>query len=101
MKTILLITLALAPILTTAQQFEYIKITTVQAGMVDKDKPLVTFPENPDSTKFYSKKVNDVLLAIQLMESKGFELYTINTMVNAIGVGGVIITYAYMRRVKK
>ena len=83
------------------QQYEYIKITTVQAGMQDKDKALVTFASNPDSSKFYSKKFPEILQAIEHMETKGFELYNMNTMVNAVGVGGVIITYAYMRRKNK
>jgi hypothetical protein len=83
------------------QRYDYIKITTVQAGMTDKDKPVVTFANNQDSSKLYSKKFTEILQAIEHMESKGFELYTINTMVNAVGgIGGVIITYAYMRRKK-
>lgn len=100
MKHVILILTIVVTHFAYGQTYEYIKLTTVQAGMQDKDKALVTFASDPDSSKFYSKKFPEILQAIEHMESKGFELYTINTMVNSVGIGGVIITYAYMRRKK-
>lgn len=83
------------------QTFEYIKIYTVQAGIEDKDKAKFVFPNHPDSSKVYNNlKLPDILLAVELMERKGFELFSITPAVQAVGIGGVIVTTAVMRRKK-
>lgn len=82
-----------------SQRYNYIKIYTVQAGLEDKDKAKFVFPDYPDSAKiFTSLKLPDILLGIELMEKKGFELVDITTSMNSVGMGGVAVNVAVMRR---
>ena len=82
-----------------AQKHEYISFSQLKAGVGDKAKIDFTWPDQPDSAKYYSTlKMRDLLVAIQTMESKGFELVTLAEY----GPGSlVIVINVYMRRNKK
>jgi len=96
---VFLILLAATPAI--AQKFEYIKIYTTQASVEDRDKAKFIFPSHPDSSKLYNNfKLPDILLGIEMMELKGFELYTISQVTHSIGLGQLMITTAIMRRKK-
>lgn len=101
-RNLVFLTIFLAATLSThAQKYEYIKIYTTQAGVEDRDKAKFVFPDNPDSAKLYNAfKLPDILLGIEMMERKGFVLYTITSNTHSIGLGALIITTAIMRREK-
>lgn len=92
--------MALSTTFASAQQFNYIRISSAQAGVADdKPKLIFTIPNHPDSAKYYNNlKVNDITLAVELMERKGYELMSITPMSHTVGIGVLIITTAYMRR---
>lgn len=81
-----------------SQKHEYINFYQVRAGVTDKAKIDFSWPDNPDSAKVLSDlKLRDVLKAIEIMENRGFELYSIHEY----GPGNlVIVVSGYMRRKK-
>lgn len=93
-------TMLLSTLVANGQQFKYIRISSAQAGVSDdKPKLIFTMPNQPDSTKYYNNlKINDITLAVELMERKGYELLSITPMSHTVGIGVLIITTAYMRK---
>lgn len=79
--------------------YEYIKIYTVQLSLEAEKKARFGYPNHQDSAKIWNDiGYKDILLAIQVMEKKGFELVTITTSSADLNT----VTLAYMRRrVKK
>lgn len=101
MKSLIFLTLLSMVVLPATAQHEYIKIYTVQAGAEDKDKAKFVYPDFPDSAKLFNNlKLPDILLGVQIMERKGFELVTLTPAIQTVGIGGIIVTTAVMRRKK-
>lgn len=97
MKHLIVLIMLSAVTIRAEAQFEYIKLYTVQAGMKDNDKAVIVFPTSEDSSTLYTNfKLRDVLLAVEMMEYKGFELVSINS----VGQSGVVVTIVYMKRKK-
>ena len=99
MKPVLAVVIfTILPLLAFSQKYEYISMVQVKAGLTDKVKVQFDWPSRVDSMMYYSDlKLRNMITAIQTMESKGFELVTINEY----GPGNlVIISSAYMRRRK-
>ena len=82
-----------------AQKYEYVSFHQVKAGIDEKAKIDFSWPDKPDSANHFSNlKIRNPLSAIQTMEAKGFDLYSIHEY----GVvPGVIIIDVYMRRKKE
>lgn len=95
MKT-LFFALMLVTYFAYGQKYEYINLTHVKAGIGAKVE--FNWPSQIDSARIYTEmKSKSLLLCVQTMESKGFELVTINEY----SPGNlVMITTAYMRRRK-
>lgn len=93
---LLIFTLFLLPFCAHSQKYEYINLSQVKAGTGAKVE--FNWPSQIDSARIYTDmKSKSLLLCIQTMESKGFELVSINEY----GPGSlVIIISAYMRRKK-
>lgn len=96
MKHVILILTLVVTHFSYGQKYDYINLSQVKAGIGAKVE--FNWPSRPDSAKIYTEmKSKSLLLCIQTMESKGFELVTINEY----GPGSlVIIISAYMRRRK-
>lgn len=74
------------------QQYEYAEAVTAKTGRNGKDN--VTFTFSKDSTDFYNQlKIKNIVDAMQLLDSKGWELITVNT-----SFGSLLVTTAYFRR---
>ena len=94
----LVIAIALALSIPSFAQYEYLNFRQEKDGASDNAKIAFSWTNHPDSAAYYNaKKFRDLLGAIQIFETKGFELVTINEY----GPGSlVIIVSVYMRRKK-
>jgi hypothetical protein len=82
-----------------SQRYEYAEIYSVQSGIGGRGNADFYFSDN-DSAKLYSqKKIPHVINAIVLLETRGWELITINNNVSGVASGN-LVTHAYLRRKK-